>query len=50
MAKKITYKVETHVDLNALEDLVNKYAAKGWILDQVIVHNIASTTVIFRDK
>ena len=50
MPKKITYKVETGVTLEALEDIINEYASKGWILDQVIVHNIDDTTVIFRDK
>jgi len=50
MAMKITYKVERNVDLEALEDVINKYASKGWILDQVLVHNIYVTTIIFRDK
>ena len=50
MAKKITYKVERDVDLDALEDVINKYASKGWILDQVLIHNIDVATIIFRDK
>ena len=50
MAKKITYKVETPISTDALEDLINKYASKGWILHQIITHNIDKCTVIFKDK
>ena len=50
MTKKLTYKVVTHISLEALEDIINKHASKGWILDQVVTHNIDSSTIIFRDK
>jgi len=49
MAKKITYKVELDVNHEALEDLINKYASKGWILDKIMTHG-PSFHVVFRNK
>ena len=50
MAKKKTYKVEINVNLKALEDVINEYVSKDWILDQVLVQAWDTFTVIFRDK
>ena len=50
MAKKITYKVETYIDPKALEELLNEYASKGWILHLMTQCADESYTVVFRDK
>jgi len=50
MAKKITYKVEADIDSEALEELLNKYASKGWILHLMTQGNDYRYTVVFRDK
>ena len=50
MAKKIIYKVVRDVDIDALEDLLNDQASKGWILDTASQVLGQGFVLIFRDK